>query len=62
MNALRLTHGVAAGCFEARTGLALNALQPALSQLRERGLLAAGDRLCTTTQGSRFLDSVLACF
>ena len=34
---------------------------PAL-RVAGRGLLAAGDRLCTTTQGSRFLDSVLACF
>jgi putative oxygen-independent coproporphyrinogen III oxidase len=61
MNALRLNEGVAAGDFEARTGIALAQLDAELSALRSKGLLVEDTRrLRTTPTGFRFLDSVLS--
>lgn len=62
MNALRLSAGVDPGLFEARTGLPLGTIGPALEQLRRQGLLMEGERLCTTPEGNRFLDNVLQAF
>ncbi|MCK0536809.1 radical SAM family heme chaperone HemW [Alcanivorax quisquiliarum] len=61
LNALRLLDGVPQALFPARTGLPLSHLQPALAQLRQRGLLHP-DRLACTPTGLRFLNNVLAAF
>jgi len=63
LNALRLTDGVAAALFEARTGLGLASIAPVLTDARRRGLLeSAEDRLCATELGLRFLNDLLALF
>ncbi|MCW8195474.1 radical SAM family heme chaperone HemW [Proteobacteria bacterium 005FR1] len=63
MNVLRLTDGVAAEVFAARTGLSLEALQPQLGSLQSRGLMEANSgRLATTELGRRFLNDVLEAF
>ena len=63
MNALRLVEGVPTALFAERTGLPLAALEPALRQSRERGLLEMDpERLQTTAQGLRFLNDVLQGF
>jgi putative oxygen-independent coproporphyrinogen III oxidase len=63
MNALRLVEGVPAALFAERTGLSLAALEPALSQARERGLLERDtERLQATEQGLRFLNDLLQGF
>ena len=63
MNALRLTRGVEASCFEATTGLALEQIASRLEQARRRGLLASDKgRLCSTPLGFRFLTDLLALF
>jgi len=63
MNALRLTEGVPAALFEARTGLPLIVCTAALEQARGRGLLET-DASCLkpTLQGQRFLNDLLALF
>ncbi|CDH46091.1 radical SAM family heme chaperone HemW [Candidatus Contendibacter odensensis] len=63
MNALRLIEGVPAALFTERTGLPLAALEPALSQSRERGLLEVDrERLQATDHGLRFLNDLLQGF
>lgn len=63
MNALRLPNGFTLSLFEARTGLASHALQPALDVMIERELLRVEkDRVMTTPMGWRFLDTVVAQF
>lgn len=63
LNALRLAEGVPAGLFEARTGLPLAAIAPALGRARQRGLLADDpDRLVATGLGQRFLNDLLTLF
>ena len=63
MNALRLVEGVTAESFGERTGLSLDALEPALGQARACGLLeAAPQRLRPTALGLRFLNDVLQRF
>jgi oxygen-independent coproporphyrinogen-3 oxidase len=68
LNALRLTHGVDAALFTARTGLPWRVVAPTVARLRASGLLApagatAGPgRLVTTELGLRHLDSVVAAF
>ena len=63
MNALRLIEGVPAALFTERTGLPLAALEPALSQSRERGLLEVDrKRLQATDHGLRFLNDLLQGF
>lgn len=63
MNALRLVEGVPTALFAERTGLPLAALEPALRQSRERGLLEMDpERLQATAQGLRFLNDVLQGF
>ncbi|UTA49697.1 radical SAM family heme chaperone HemW [Simiduia sp. 21SJ11W-1] len=61
MNALRLSAGVEASLFEARTGLSLKALEPTLGRLRDQGLITP-DRLQATPLGSRFLNRLLLAF
>ena len=61
MNALRLTEGVAWETFRARTGCALDVLEPGWSTGVELGLLER-DRLATTALGYRHLDGVLRTF
>lgn len=59
LNVLRLTDGVPATLFEARTGLALSTLALALSDLRNRGLLVPDrTRIAPTAQGSAFLTEI----
>lgn len=63
MNALRLSEGVPASLFEARTGLPLIACTTALEQARARGLLKPdATRLTPTLQGQRFLNDLLELF
>ena len=63
MNALRLTGGVAAGSFEARTGLALTSIEPQLAEARRLGLLEDdAQRLRPTLRGQRFLNELLEIF
>ena len=59
LNALRLLDGVPAGRFEETTGLSLAELEPALSSLRDEGLMVR-DRgiLAVTDLGRRFLSDV----
>jgi oxygen-independent coproporphyrinogen-3 oxidase len=63
MNALRLREGASVAEFEARTGLVAATVGAQLGALRARGLME-GDpaRLCTTAQGFRYLNTVLAEF
>ncbi len=63
MNALRLTEGVPAALFEARTGLPLAACAAALEEACSRGLLARDAvRLRPTRQGQHFLNDLLELF
>ena len=63
MNALRLTEGVPASLFRQRTGLELDEIQPALDQVRERGLMDADPaRLAATARGHAHLDTLLTYF
>jgi oxygen-independent coproporphyrinogen-3 oxidase len=63
MNALRLTEGVPAKLFAARTGVPIEAIADELAQARERGLLEmAGGQLRPTLQGRRFLNELLQVF
>ena len=63
MNALRLTAGVPAKLFAARTGVPIEAITDELAQARERGLLETADgQLRPTPQGRRFLNELLQVF
>lgn len=63
LNVLRLTEGVPATLFEARTGLALSALAPQLSDLRNQGLLVPDTtRIAPTAQGRAFLSDLQEAF
>ncbi|WP_026142960.1 MULTISPECIES: radical SAM family heme chaperone HemW [unclassified Thioalkalivibrio] len=63
LNALRLVEGVPAASFEARCGLPLPALEPALAKLRAEGLLVGDtERLQATERGLAFLNDVLERF
>lgn len=59
LNALRLTEGVEAALFEARTGLPLSTIEPTLVRLRGDGLLVDDPtRIRTTPKGLAFLSDV----
>lgn len=63
MNALRLREGFPKALFPERTGLPLDALEPALSACVEAGLLARPEGVIRCTgQGYDFLDDVLQRF
>ena len=63
MNAMRLIDGVPADLFEARTGLPMSAIEPALIRARDKGLMSAGFELWRPTlQGQRFLNDLLQLF
>jgi oxygen-independent coproporphyrinogen-3 oxidase len=63
MNVLRLSAGVPSSFYRRRTGLNLATIEPALEQLRQRGLLRQeSDQIGTTERGERFLDSILQTF
>jgi len=63
MNALRLTAGFPAPLFHARTGLALDAIQPQLKEAVARGLLTVtATRIAPTERGRRFLNDLLQIF
>lgn len=60
MNALRLNAGFEVELFESRTGISLMALEPALTGLRERGLLqSVSGRVVATDLGQRYLNDIL---
>lgn len=61
LNALRLRAGVPESHWVARTGLTLSALEPQLSQLRQRGLMHP-NRLALSAQGWLFYNDVVAEF
>ena len=63
MNALRLTDGVPASLFQARTGCSLQSAAAALALARQRGLLHdRPDQLQPTALGRRFLNDLLTLF
>ncbi len=63
LNVLRLTDGVPAARWEETTGEPLSAIEPVLSDLRKRGLLAPEtDRIAATELGRRFLSDVQEAF
>jgi len=63
INALRLSAGVPFELFSARTGLPLQALEPGLSQARQRGLLQTdSQQLLASPQGQLFLNDLLHIF
>jgi putative oxygen-independent coproporphyrinogen III oxidase len=63
MNALRLTGGVPAESFGARTGLALDTIAPQLAKARQLGLLDADESMMLPTlRGQRFLNELLEIF
>ncbi|WP_040331417.1 radical SAM family heme chaperone HemW [Acinetobacter rudis] len=63
MNALRLNQGVATQSYTARTGLSIQGLEPALNDLRSKGLLVEErEQLACTEHGHLFLNSVLEAF
>jgi oxygen-independent coproporphyrinogen-3 oxidase len=63
LNALRLAQGFPEALFEARTGLSLTALQPALDLACARGWLSRLDgQLAATSLGYRFLDDLQLLF
>ena len=63
LNALRLTGGVPASLFQARTGLALDVMQSQLTAARAKGLLAdTPERLAATELGLQFLNDLQAIF
>jgi putative oxygen-independent coproporphyrinogen III oxidase len=63
MNALRLTEGVPAALFTARTGLPLSALAESRALAEQKGLLLADPaRLAATARGQLFLNDLLQLF
>jgi oxygen-independent coproporphyrinogen-3 oxidase len=63
MNALRMVDGFDETLFKERTGLPLAAIEPALRQAEEAGLLArANGRIAPTLLGQRFLNRLLGLF
>jgi len=63
MNAMRLVDGVPGDLFEARTGLSLGAIEPALIKARDQGLIHADhERWQPTPRGQRFLNDLLQLF
>ena len=63
LNVLRLKAGVARDLFTQRTGLTPDALEPMLSRLQQRGLMASdADMFKTTDLGFRFLNEVIGEF
>ena len=63
LNALRLTEGVPAELFEARTGLSLKVVEPILSDLRVQGLLTADKSVIRpTARGRAFLSDLQEAF
>jgi putative oxygen-independent coproporphyrinogen III oxidase len=63
LNALRLIDGVPLADFAERTGLPLERIAAPLMEARHRGwLIDDTQRLCTTTQGQRFLNDTIAGF
>jgi len=63
LNVLRLKAGVARDLFTQRTGLTPDALEPMLSRLQQRGLMAPdADMFKTTDLGFRFLNEVIGEF
>lgn len=63
MNALRLTEGVDAALFEARTGLPLASLADARREAEQKGLLRVEPaRLVATPRGQLFLNDLLQLF
>lgn len=62
MNGLRLFHGVDKTLFSERTGLAYEQIENKIEALVKQGLLEAGDKLKTTTQGQLFLNELLERF
>ncbi|MBL8445287.1 MAG: oxygen-independent coproporphyrinogen III oxidase-like protein, partial [Zoogloeaceae bacterium] len=63
MNALRLNGGVPLALFQARTGLALDAIEPALIGARQAGLVTIeSDTVRPSDTGRRFLNDLLARF
>jgi len=63
MNALRLNDGFDPTLFEARTGMPLSSIEPALTEAEAKGLLSrTPERIAPTAQGQRFLNELLQLF
>jgi oxygen-independent coproporphyrinogen-3 oxidase len=63
LNTLRLTEGFEVNLFAERTGLTLNAIEPALNAAEKKGLLYRDHKIITPTElGKRFLNDVQQMF
>jgi oxygen-independent coproporphyrinogen-3 oxidase len=63
MNALRLADGFEVALFAERTGMPISAVEQALQEALERGLIARDHmRIAPTTRGRRFLNDLLQLF
>ncbi len=63
MNGLRLVDGFPTALFEARTGLGLSKLAPAMEKAAHRGLLECSpSRIRPSSLGFRFLDDLIGLF
>ena len=63
LNALRLTDGVPASLFSARTGVPLSHVEPMLIQAQEKGLLEKNNEIILPTElGKKFLNDLVAMF
>ncbi len=62
LNVLRLVDGVDEALFSQRTGLALETVATALSELRQRDLFEQAPRFACSPLGLRYLNEVLAAF
>ena len=63
LNALRLTRGVSAALFTERTKLPLSALEPILSEAKQKKLLVDDPHILQPTEwGQRFLNDAIAMF
>ena len=63
MNALRLIDGFDSALFQARTGLPISVVEPALMEAEARGLLERDHtHIKPTLRGQRFLNELLQLF
>jgi len=63
LNALRLTEGFAVELFQARTGLPIGSIEPALALAEQKGLIERDwRRIRPSERGRRFLNELVELF